>query len=244
MIPAPMKRLRALTFSLATVLACAEAPPPSPPRPPPPPPTLTASSPKPPTPPVALAPLDVDPIAMGLGRTTAGPGGPNDVALAKAGIERLCDQGIARANAILDEVRAMDKQSDDALTWDTTIGKLDQTHLALKNAGDFPALLAVSHPDDGVREKAKACEPKIDKLDTGLWLDATLAKVVKRYAAKKESLPPARARLLKNTLRDFRRNGLELDAKGQARVREINEEVTKLGQDFDSNLAASHLTVQ
>jgi len=44
-------------------------------------------------------------------------------------------------------------------------------------------------------------------------------------------------------LRDFRRNGLELDFKGQTRVRAINDELTKLGQDFDSNLAASHLFV-
>ena len=207
---------------------------------PPPPPKAAAAAPAP----VALAPLDVDPVVVGLGRTTAGPGGPSDAALARTGIERLCEESLARATATLDEIRALDGASDDALTWDATLGKLDRAKLALRNAGDFPALMAVSHPDDGVREKAKQCEPKIDKLDTALWLDPKLARVVKRYAAKKESLGTARARLLERTLRDFRRNGLDLDDKGQKRLREINEELTKLGLEFDSNLAESHLTVE
>jgi len=241
-----MKALRSISLvALAFAAACGgEAPPPSAPSTAPspaasaPPPVAAAGA------PVALAPLDVDPVIVGLGRKNAGPGGPTDAALARAGIERLCDESLARATALLDEVRALDGADDDAITWDATLAKLDRAKLAIRNAGDFPALMAVSHPDDGVREKAKLCEPKIDKLDTALWMDAKLARVVKRYAAKKETLPPARARLLERTLRDFRRNGLDLDPQAQRRAREINEELTKLGLDFDSNLAESHLTVE
>ncbi|HVJ93576.1 MAG TPA: M3 family metallopeptidase, partial [Labilithrix sp.] len=193
--------------------------------------------------PVALAALDVDPVHVGLGRTSAGPGNPSDAELARAGIQRLCDEGLARAMATLDEIRALDGAPDDALTWESTLGKLDRAKLALRNAGDFPALMAVAHPDDGVRENAKLCEPKIEKLDTALWLDPKLARVIKRYAAKKETLSTARARLLDRTLLDFRRNGLDLDDASQKRLRDINEELTTLGLEFDSNLASSHLTV-
>jgi len=193
---------------------------------------------------VALAPLDVDPVVVGLGRTTAGPGTADDYAQARDGIVRLCDESLARANATLDELRAMDGRPDAEITWDATLGKLDRAKIAIRNAGDFPSLMAVSHPDEGVREKAKGCEPKVEKLDTSIWLDAKIARVIKRYAEKKEPLTGARARLLQHTLRDFRRNGLELDAKGQARVRELNEELTKLAQEFDTNLAGSHLTVE
>jgi thimet oligopeptidase len=201
-----------------------------------PPPETKAPAPVP-------AALDIDPVAVALGRTNAGPGGPDDVAKARAGVVRLCDDSIARANLLLDEVRAMDKKPDAALTWDATLGGLDRAKVAIRNAGDFPGLMAVAHPDESVREQAKSCEPKIDKLETGIWLDAGIARVVKRYAAKKETLAGPRARLLAHTLRDFRRNGLELDAKGQARTRAINEELTKLGQDFDTHLAASHLAI-
>jgi thimet oligopeptidase len=231
-------------LALALVAGCGgEAPPASTPKPPPAATATATATPMPAraathTP--ALAPFDVDPLIAGLGRTSAGPGMPSEAALARTGIERLCDESLARAKATLDEIRALDGAPDEALTWDSTLGKLDRANLALRNAGDFPALMAVAHPDDGVREKAKLCEPKIDELGTSLWLDAKLARVIKRFAAKKEPLSKPRGRLLDRTLRDFRRNGLDLDDKGQARIRVINEQLTKLALDFNTNLADSH----
>ncbi|MBS2014170.1 MAG: oligopeptidase A, partial [Deltaproteobacteria bacterium] len=215
--------------------ACGSDPPPPPATPPAP---SSAPAPAPiPTPlpratrDVPMAPTDVDPVAVGLS-------GPD-------GITRVCDESLARARAVLGSMRAAAERPDAELTWDTTVGKLDRARIAIRNAGDFPGLMAVAHPDAAVRDKAKACEPKIDELETSLWLDAKIASVVKRFAAlQKDPLPPAHARLLEHTLRDFRRNGLDLDEKGQARLRELNERITKLGQDFDSNLAASRLTVQ
>ena len=182
-----------------------------------------------PAPKPTFAPLDVDPVAVGL---------------TPEGITRLCDESLARAAALLDEVRLLSTAKDDALTWDATLKKLDASELALRNAGEFPGLMAVAHPDKAVRDAAKKCEPKIEKFSTGIFLDATLASVFKRYAAKKEALSPPRARLLEHTLRDYRRNGLELDPTGQKRLRELNEELTKLAQDFETNLAESTLSIE
>ena len=240
---------RALSFAALVILAsaCGGGPPPQGP------PAANAVAPPAPTPLMPIVPqpvvvpaaFDVDPVAVGLGRTQAGPGAPtaDEVTKARDGIVRVCEESLARATATLDEVRAMDAKADAELTWDNTLGGLDRARIAIRNAGAFPALMAVAHPDEGVRARAKKCEPNVDKLETSLWLDAALARVVKRYAAKRENLPAPRARLLAHVLRDFRRNGLELDLKGQARVRTINDDLTKLGQDFDTNLAASHLFV-
>lgn len=227
-------RPRLLLASLLVLTACGGS------DPAPVAPGVTSPPPPPVPPPPALAALDIDPVAVGLGRTTAGPDG--DPALARAGVDKLCDESLARANAILDEVRALDGTAT-APTWDLTVGKLDRAHLAILNAGEFNGLMAVAHPDDAVREHAKGCEPKVDKLQTGIWLDAKIARVVKAYAAKNEPLDTARKRLLDRTLRDFHRNGLDLDANGQQRLRTLNEQLTKLGLDFEANVAASHLSV-
>lgn len=229
--------------TLSLLLSCAgpEAPPP---RTSPHPVTPIRAEHEKPAPVVRMARLDVDPVVLGLGRTSKGPGTAEDVTRAASGMDRLCDESLATANALLAEIRALDAKPDAELTWPRTVGALDRVRLAMKNAGDFPALMAVAHPDETVREHAKACEPKVDKLETSLWLDPVVARVIKRYAGRRESLPAARARLLEHVLRDFRRNGLDLDAAGQKHLRELNENLTKLSQDFDANLAASHLTVQ
>ncbi len=226
------RRLAALALALAPSFACGgEAPPPAQPTPPPaPPPATVAPAPAKQAEPAKVQPaaLDVDPVMVGL---------------APGGVERLCDEGLARARVELDAIDALDGKPDSELTWDATLGRLDRAKLAIRNAGDFPGLMAVAHPDAAVRDKAKACEPKIDAFETGLWLDAKLARVVKRYAAKKEALSGPRARFLDRVQKELRRNGLELDEKGQARLRQLNEELTKLGQDFDTNLADSHLEI-
>ena len=171
---------------------------------------------------------------------------PVEIALASDdGATRLCDESLNEAVALLDEIKSLDGKADAELSWANTLAKLDRVRAAMKNGGDLTALLAVSHPDEKYRERAKACEPKVDKLETSLWLDAKLARVIKQYANKKdkETLTGPRQRLLDHTLRDFRRNGLDLDEKGQTKLRAMNEEITKLGQDFDTNIAESHLEI-
>lgn len=203
--------------------------------PPPPPPVASAETPAP----IAVAALDVDPVLVALGRAEGDGQAPGDVDKARAGMVRLCDEGLARAAQELAAVRALVSKPDAELTFESTLGGLDRVRTALRAAGDFNGLMAVAHPDRETRERAKACEPRVDKFDTELWLDATVAQVIKRYAAKKESLRPAQAYLQERVLRDFRRNGLDLDESKRARVRAINERLSVTTQAFDANIAAA-----
>ncbi|MEJ7728919.1 MAG: M3 family metallopeptidase [Polyangiaceae bacterium] len=172
--------------------------------------------------PAALPEPEVDPVSVGM---TA------------PGVTKLCDDNLALAQRNIEAVKALAGAPPERLTFETTLGRFDDAVLAYNTAAEFPYLMGVAHPDGAVREAAKACEPKADKFITGVWLDATLAGVVKAYAARKEPLAGERARLLSDTLRDFRRNGLELPADKQQRVRQLNEEITQIGQDFQSNIA-------
>jgi Zn-dependent oligopeptidase len=177
----------------------------------------------------APAPLDLDPTLAGQ---------------SAAGITDVCDAGLARAALLVDRIRASGAAPDDALTWDDTFGAFDDVALALSTAGAFAGLLAVAHPDEAVREAARACEPKVDAFATALFLDAEVARALRRYAARGEALSPARARFAEHTLRDYRRNGLELDAAGQARLRELNEAITDVSVAFETNLASATLSLR
>ncbi|HEU4533578.1 MAG TPA: M3 family metallopeptidase, partial [Polyangiaceae bacterium] len=175
------------------------------------------------------APLDLDPTLDGQ---------------SAAGITDVCEAGLARAALLAGEIRAAGAGPDEHLTWERTFGAFDDIALALSTAGSFAGLLSVAHPDEAVREAARACEPKVDAFATALFLDAEVARALKRYAARGEALSPARARLVEHTLRDYRRNGLELDAAGQARLRRLNEEITEVSQAFEANLAGATLALR
>ena len=66
-----------------------------------------------------------------------------------------------------------------------------------------------------------------------------MAAVIRAYAEKNEPLEGERARLRSDVLRDFRRNGLGLAPEDQRRLRALSEEITKIGQEFLSNINAS-----
>jgi len=172
---------------------------------------------------------------------------PTLIGQTKEGVVRLCDESLNKADALLADIVALDGAPDDKLTYASVLGKFDELNLAVRNASDFPALMSVASPDAAVREAAKGCEPKVDKFGTELFLNAKLARVMTRYgtiaAASSTKLLPDQQRLLDHTMRDFRRNGLSLDEKGQARLRELNETLTKESQDFETNLAESTLFI-
>ncbi len=231
-----MRRL--LPLVLLSVIACAGQA--SPPQVPPPttaqPPVQTSAAPVDSLPAAAVRPLalDADPTATGM---------------TKEGITALCDAGIARATALVEEIRKLKSALPSDLTWETTLGRMDDIVLALRTGGDFAQLMAEAHPQADAREAAKACEPKVEHFETSLYLDADIAAVVKAFAAsvadvsRKNKLSDVRQRFLTFVLRDFRRNGLDLPKAKQDELRALNEELTKLTQAFQTNLSSSTLSL-
>ena len=171
--------------------------------------------------------------------TTSTSFDPVAVGTTPDGVRRLCDDHLASARAILDQIRSRAGAPPSTLTYATTLGRFDDAIAEIVDAQQFPYLMAVAHPDKAVRDAAKECEPKVEQVTTGLYLDAGIASVLKAYAAKDEKLEGERARLLSDVLRDFRRNGIDLPPEKQAELRALNKELTKLGQQFEQNIAAS-----
>jgi thimet oligopeptidase len=223
-----MPRRLVAFLSLSALAACGPAPTPITPTPAVTTtaiPTVTAIAPTAAIEPPDTTPRPVfDPLATGM---------------TKEGVTALCDDHLARAQVVLGRLRALKGAPAEKLTYASTLGRFDEVVLELNSAGEFPYLMGVAHPDAAVREAAKLCEPKTDKLTTAIWLDADVAGVLKAYAARGEKLEGERAKLLTDVLRDFRRNGLDLPPAKQQRLRALNEQITRVGQEFQSNIGAS-----
>lgn len=215
-----------LVLALALAAACGPAPEPTTPAIGP---TATTSGPALADEGPAAPEPDFDPVPLGM---------------TVAGVTKLCDDNLGKAQALVDKIKTLKGAPPERLTWEATIGRLDEVVLAMNSAAEFPYLMGVAHPDGAVREAAKLCEPKTDRFQTSLWLDADLAGVLRAYGKKGEKLAGERARLLADMLRDFRRNGLELGAEDQKKLRELNEELTRIGQDFMSNISRGATKVE
>ena len=104
------------------------------------------------------------------------------------------------------------------------------------------SLLANVHPEEPVRTLCEQAEQDADKLSTELRQDRALFDVLAALDAT--GLDEQAARLLRKTLDDFRRAGVDRDEATRARLTEINERLTELNQDFSRNIRDDVRTVR
>jgi thimet oligopeptidase len=139
------------------------------------------------------------------------------------------DDELRRSRELADQLRDGGARSADEI-----IRLWNEADLALRNAGSLASLLAQVHPDEAVRTLAETREQDVSRLATERGLDRALFDAVS--AVDPGELDEPARRLLGHTLRDFRRSGVDRDDATRARLREIAERATVVGQEFSRNI--------
>jgi thimet oligopeptidase len=106
--------------------------------------------------------------------------------------------------------------------------------IALRNARSAASLISQVHPMESLRAMAEAVEQEGNQLSTDLGLDRDLFEVF--ASAEPSRLDEGAARVLRLTLRDFRRAGVDQDEQTRARLREIGDRELVVEQAFGRNI--------
>lgn len=100
-----------------------------------------------------------------------------------------------------------------------------------------PAGLASQvHPNEALRELANRVIQEIASFATELSIHRGVYEKLARLDPK-DAADPEQRRLLTNALRDFRRSGVDRDEATRQRIRELSDELVRIGQEFDLNIA-------
>jgi oligopeptidase A len=148
-------------------------------------------------------------------------------------VEPAVDTLLARAKERLAKLRAGGER-----TYASTLGVLDAATEELEHAMAVVGHLEATATTPALREAYNTVQPKVSEFYAGLSLDGELYQALKEFADTEEAkaLDPARARFLKQTLEDFRRNGAELSKDDKARVEKLSVELSKLTTQYSQNL--------
>ena len=144
-------------------------------------------------------------------------------------ITALCEAAISTATASLDRIAALppEKRSIDTtlLAFETAMADFGDATLPL-------TLMGYVYPGPAIAAEGSACEEKAGIFVVGVFTRRDL------YNAVKTAIPrtPEESRLLAETLREFKKNGLALPDDGLAVVRSLKEQLTKLEVEFTANL--------
>ncbi len=146
-------------------------------------------------------------------------------------MKREIDNHLAAAQTLLDQILAVEGQRNIS----NTLMPMNEMSIHLDNASSKASLLGAVHPEKSVRDAADAGMQEVAKFSTALSLNRDLYEAVKSVDVSGADVETRRI-VFKN-LRDFRRAGVDRDDKTRARVKQLQDDIVKLGQTFSRNIA-------
>ena len=147
---------------------------------------------------------------------------------------------IAKANAALDQIGAQDSGK---VTFKSTVVALDDLTYEASLAANRATLIKETNTNPAMRTAAENAVKAFQDWAVGVDYREDVYKAIKAFADTHPKLSGEDEKLLKETLRDYRRAGLELAPDKRKEVEGLRKELTELGTDFETNIVKSNAPV-
>src|SRR6185295_11690667 len=155
-------------------------------------------------------------------------------------VEAAMKNAIAKANASLDRIGA---QNPGKVTFKSTVVALDDVTYEASLAANRATIVKETNTNPAMRTAAENAVKAFQDWAVGIDYREDVYKAIKAFADTHPKLSGEDEKLLTETLRDYRRAGLELPPDQRKEVEELRKELSKLGTDFDSNIVKSDAPV-
>ena len=177
----------------------------------------------------------------GNGATAPKPTGDNTPPyprdLTADGFTRQCDTDLKNARKRL----ATLEQLPPPYTRENLLVPLDRLYVAINNTTGIAYLLNYVHPQEEVQKAADDCVQAFTKLQTDIGLSTQLYRHL--LDIDTDNADPLTQRFRERQLRDFKRAGVNLDPQSREEIRNLNESITALGQEFSKNIRSDAPTL-
>jgi thimet oligopeptidase len=142
-------------------------------------------------------------------------------------------QAIASGNAALDKIGQLAPR---VVTFANTVGALDDLGFQLGVVDSRLSLIKETSTNAAVRDAATDSVKELEEWMVGIDYREDVYRAVKAYADTQPALQGQDAKLLFETMRDYRRAGLDLPKADRDAVERMRKELSRLCTDFESNV--------
>jgi thimet oligopeptidase len=147
-----------------------------------------------------------------------------------AQFQESCRQDIQKGRELFSRFKALPAPRDTG----TALALYDDALALLADTAGRSSVATNSHPDEALRNAAQDCEQQVAKAITELSLDRSIYDVLASLDLSQQD--EAARHYVARMLRDFRRAGVDRDEATRTRVKALNEELVKIGQEFGRNI--------
>jgi thimet oligopeptidase len=148
-------------------------------------------------------------------------------------VEASLKEAIRKANKALDQIGAQDLGK---VTFKSTVVALDDLTYPVETAANRATIIKEANTNPAMRAVAENAVKAYQDWAVGIDYREDVYKAIKAFADTHPKLTGEDEKLLNETLRDYRRAGLELPPDQRTDVEQLRKELSKLGTDFDSNI--------
>ncbi|HEY5991095.1 MAG TPA: M3 family metallopeptidase, partial [Candidatus Udaeobacter sp.] len=148
-------------------------------------------------------------------------------------VEASMKHAIANGNSALDQIGAQDLSK---VTFKSSVVALDDLTYQAGIAANKATIIKETNTNPAMRTAAENAVKAFQEWAVGIDYREDVYKAIKAFADTHPKLTGEDEKLLKETLRDYRRAGLELPPDQRKEVEQLRKELSKLGTDFDTNI--------
>ncbi|PYJ31874.1 MAG: hypothetical protein DME88_13145 [Verrucomicrobia bacterium] len=148
-------------------------------------------------------------------------------------VEASMKDAIAKANAALDQIGAHDLGK---VPFKSTVVALDDATYQAGLAANKATIIKETNTNPAMRTAGENAVKAFQEWAVGIDYREDVYKAIKAFADTHPKLTGEDEKLLRETLRDYRRAGLELPPDQRKEVEQLRKELSKLGTDFDTNI--------
>ena len=155
-------------------------------------------------------------------------------------VQSMMQQAIAKANRKLDEIAQQDLTHT---TFKSTIVALDDLSYEANIAANKATIIKETGTSGPMRAAGENAVKVFQDWAVGVDYREDVYKAIKTFADTHPQLSGEDKKLFDETMRDYRRAGLELPPEGRKEVEQLRKDLAKLGTDFDSNVVNAKAAV-
>src|SRR5881394_3418276 len=155
-------------------------------------------------------------------------------------VEASMKDAIAKANSALDQIGAQDLSK---VTFKSTVVALDDLTYRAGITANRATIIKETNTNPAMRTAGENAVKAFQEWVVGIDYREDVYKAIKAFADTHPKLTGEDEKLLKETLRDYRRAGLDLPPDQRKEVEQLRKELSKLGTDFDTNIVKANAPV-
>jgi thimet oligopeptidase len=155
-------------------------------------------------------------------------------------VEASMKDAITKANKALDQIGAQDLGK---VTFKSTVVALDDLAYQAGITANKAAIIKETSTNPAMRSAAEKAVKALQEWAVGIDYRVDVYKAIKAFADTHPKLSGEDEKLLNETLRDYRRAGLDLSPDQRKEVEQLRKELSKLGSDFDTNIVKANAPV-